>query len=174
MKFFLWTSAYLVALFLDMVCFSRLFGSAAPTISFGVFLLAAASQRFWPGLGFAGCAGVARDIVAAHQDATHAIFFLATFLVIQGVEVVSSWDEPMQRIAGVVAGVVAIPLTWSMAEGLGQMVFHHTPHLLVWSDIASVPGVSEAVFTIVWVSLFAWFSLRWFRSRRSSALERLI
>ena len=173
MKFSLWLVLFALAFIAEVSFLPRIFGPGIPHVSFAVFLLGVASQEFLPALWFAGSAGMIRNFFAPTGDPTHTIFFFAIMLAIHFFERASRWDELAKRIGGILFGILVIPLAWDSAIGIGMTLFRISAFGFHWSDLASKVGAQEGLFTIIWFSVFAWISVRWFRNNRSRALAML-
>ena len=175
MKAIGWFIAYVAALIMEMAVLPQWLGGWVPTLGAPVLLLGFVFQRFWPGLVFAGLAGLFRDALG-NGNATYTLLILGTFFVIHATGILLSWgDEPWRRIGSVGAGLAATPFLWFLTTRFSRSLFGSAAAApVVPNDAWAIsPAMHEVAFMVVWFSVFVWVTIRRARVTRARRLERL-
>ncbi|MBI4132209.1 MAG: hypothetical protein HY474_01110 [Candidatus Sungbacteria bacterium] len=171
MRFFAWFGVFLAALLLEMAVLPQFFGALAPSLTLAVLIPGIASQRFWPGFGFAAAAGLALDVVAG--GGIHTLVAIGTFFSMQAFRALTQWEEPLDRIGAVACGLILQPLLQFVGAHVADSVFGAAAVPLSVSDIASVSYLREISFAAGWFMLFVWFEIRRVRRYRAGRLMHL-
>ncbi|OHA08740.1 MAG: hypothetical protein A3B37_02720 [Candidatus Sungbacteria bacterium RIFCSPLOWO2_01_FULL_59_16] len=173
MTFLTWFLGYAVLLLFEVAVLPNFFGSSVPAIALSFAIVAISWQKFPSGFWFAGLAGFLRDAFATPAAADHTIHLVMIFLAMHLFFVLIPWDEPLRRLGGIAAGLLAVPAAWIPAAGVGRIVFGLDPPPLAWADLASSVAIREAAFAAIWFLILAWVAVRLASVRRAAAIGRL-
>lgn len=173
MKWLAWLLAFSGSLLVAATVAPTFLGAASPDLARAVFVLGAALQRFRPAFWFTLVAGLLGDLLAFGSSTSYTLAAFLVFFVVRAVLSVSSWEEPMRRIAAVASGVVAGPFAFALASFLPPLLFGLPPAPSPWPAVRGRTFSVELLFTIVWFSLFVWVSMARFRVRQRARLARI-
>lgn len=172
MKFIAWLLFYMLALLAEISFFPSFFHLVAP-LSFSVFLVGIAFQKFHPGLWFACLAGLARDVLIPQNGISHTAFFLGVFLLVRAFASLSHWEEPLRTIGMVFSGLITSPFAWLAASYLGGALSRTPRPASSVLDLAHEVALTDGIFFAVWLVLFVYLILWYFRRTHALRSSRL-
>lgn len=167
-----WLAGYIAALAFETAFLPAFFGVGVPALHAAVLILGIAFQGFWPGLWFAGAAGLARDLLIPGTGGAESLAALLVFMAVHLFLAFTSLDMPLERIGAIAVGLLSVPaasrLAAALARSLGAAVppFHG-------ADFFTSIALRELIFAAAWFLLAAWLIVRSVERRRRQALRRI-
>lgn len=166
-------TGFAALLFLETALLPHFFGSALPSISPSFLVLGIAVQPLRSGFWFAAMSGLLYEIITPAPSVPATLFAVGIWCAMHAFDALTTWDEPLRRLAMIAVGLLGAPILWLLSSLVGSFVFDVSPHVLITSDIFSRFALREILFVLLWVSVFAWVSVRRFRRRRALELAHL-
>ncbi len=171
MSVLLWFVSFAVTLVVEISLLPRLAGGWIPALTTIPLLAGIATQSFSTGLLFVVFAGILKDVITG--GGIHLLTALSTFLAMQFFLRLTQWERPLGTIAAVAVGLLLQPVIWFFAAKVLSFFFPVAAPAFGVSNFTRTEVLKDALFILVWFTLFSWSLIRMARWRGERRLRHL-
>ena len=171
MSVLFWFGSFTAALVVEISILPRLAGGWVPTLTTIPLLAGIAMQSFPAGLLFAVLAGILKDVVTG--SGMYLLVALGTFFAMRLFLRLTQWERPLGAIAAVAVGLLLQPVIWFFAAKVLSFFFPVAAPAFGVSNFTRTEVLKDALFILVWFTLFSWSLIRMARWRGERRLRHL-